>query len=129
MKKLAFVALLVVSLLLGCFILSTQTIESASKPETRCGWFGNPTPANAWLVDRTGEWIIGLQGSYLAEGDWPDFKPEQWVETNGHYGYGCACLKVVTTTKPEKRIIKILSSNPRPLSACRQDKALKNKER
>jgi Protein of unknown function (DUF4087) len=46
--------------------------------ETRCGWFSNPTPANASLFDRDGEWIIGVQGGYQAEGDWPDFEPGQW---------------------------------------------------
>jgi len=32
--------------------------------ETRCGWFSNPTPANAWLWDREAEWIIGVQGGF-----------------------------------------------------------------
>ena len=92
--------------------------------ETRCGWFSNPTPANAWLNDATGEWTIGEQGGYQAEGDWPDFKPSQWVKANGEYGYGCACM-TVTTNKSEMHILKILKAWPRPLSACKKDKALK----
>ena len=95
--------------------------------ETRCGWFENPTPANAWLVDRDGEWIIAVQGGYQAEGDWPNFPDRYWKKTNGNYGYGCACMKV-TTDRAEKRILKIRSGYARPLSACRKDKALKTRE-
>src|SRR5215216_4756630 len=101
----------------------SRTAE-AEVSETRCGWFSNPTPANASLYDRDGEWIIGVQGGYQAEGDWPDFSAKQWIETNVHYGYGCACLRVQVDRSTE-RVMKIESSRPRPLSACRRDKALK----
>jgi hypothetical protein len=116
-----------------CFFLAIgftsaqpRTSETATleKSETRCGWFSNPTPANASLYDRDGEWIIAVQGGYQAEGDWPDFSAKQWIETNVHYGYGCACLRVQVDRATE-RVIKIESSRPRPLSACRRDKALK----
>src|SRR4051794_16304033 len=83
--------------------------------ETRCGWFSNPTPGNAWLKDADGEWVIGVQGGYQAAGDWPDFKTSQWVKTNVNYGYGCACM-TVTTTKSEMQILKILKAWPKPLS-------------
>jgi hypothetical protein len=99
----------------------------AASAETRCGWFENPTPANAWLIDAAGEWTIGVQGGYTAEGDWPDFSDARWVKTNVHYGYGCACMKV-TTDRAKKRILTILSASSRPLSTCRKDKALKRKE-
>lgn len=92
--------------------------------ETRCGWFSNPTPANASLHDRDDEWIIGTQGGQQAEGDWPSFGPKQWVETNGHYGYGCACMSV-EIDRASGRVIEIKSARARPLSACRRDKALK----
>lgn len=98
-----------------------------SVAETRCGWFVNPTPANAWLIDAGGEWIIGTQGGEQAEGDWPEFKGSQWVKTNINYGYGCACMKV-ETNKAEERITRIISGNAKALSACRKDKALTGKE-
>lgn len=62
--------------------------QQSSKFETRCGWFTNPTPANIWLQDREAQWIIGTQGGYQMEGDWPwpNFKKGQWVRTNvGEY--------------------------------------------
>ena len=92
--------------------------------ETRCGWFSNPTPANASLHDREAEWIIGVQGGHQADGDWPEFSPKQWVETNVHYGYGCACL-TVEVDRESGKVLKITSARARPLSACRRDKALK----
>jgi hypothetical protein len=96
--------------------------------ETRCGWFVNPTPANAWLYDRDGEWTIGEQGGHQAEGDWPDFKPSQWVRTNGNYGHGCACMQV-SVNKQTHEVLEIKSSRARSLAQCRQDSALKKYKR
>ena len=120
--------LLATVLLLAIIVVSAQPrtpdTPALEKSETRCGWFSNPTPANASLYDRDGEWIIGVQGGYQAEGDWPDFSAKQWIETNVHYGYGCACLRVQVDRATEK-VIKIESSKARPLSACRRDRALR----
>jgi hypothetical protein len=102
----------------------SATVEPAAKPEVRCGWFSNPTPGNAWLNDKDGEWLIGAQGGYQAEGDWADFKDNQWVKTNINYGYGCSCM-TVTTDKKEKKILTITKATARPLSACKKDKKLK----
>jgi Protein of unknown function (DUF4087) len=98
--------------------------DASAQFETRCGWFSNPTPANASLHDRQGEWIIGVQGGYQAEGDWPDFSSGQWVETNGHYGYGCACMRVRVDHRTH-RVIEIESARVRPLSVCRRDRSLR----
>ena len=101
--------------------IDTPAIEPL---ETRCGWFSNPTPANASLYDRDGEWIIGVQGGYQAEGEWPTFGPKQWVETNVYYGYGCACLEVQVDHERHE-VMKIEGSKVRPLSVCRRDRSLK----
>jgi hypothetical protein len=96
----------------------------AAEFETRCGWFSNPTPANASLYDREDEWIVGVQGGHQAEGDWPSFGRGQWVKTNGHYGHGCACLRL-RAERESGRVLEIQSARARPLSACRRDRALK----
>ena len=101
--------------------LNTPTLEQS---ELRCGWFSNPTPANASLHDRDAEWIIGVQGGYQAEGDWPEFSSKQWVKTNVNYGYGCACLRVRVDRSTE-RVIKIESAQARELSVCRRDRTLR----
>ena len=99
--------------------------SSESKIENRCGWYENPTPGNHWLTDKDGEWTIGTQGGFQADGDYPpEFSDDQWVKTNVNYGYGCACLRV-QTNKKEMQITKVVSATARPLSACRNDKALK----
>ena len=97
--------------------------DSDGKFENRCGWFENPTPGNAWLTDKDGEWLIGAQGGYQAEGDWAEFSDDQWVKTNINYGYGCACMQV-TVDRKNMKILKISSATAKPLSACRNDKAL-----
>ena len=125
---------LTLRLLFVCFLMfaaalltarpGTAGTTPAAAAETRCGWFDNPTPANASLHDREGEWVVGVQGGHQAEGDWPSFGPKQWVETNGHYGYGCACM-TVEVDREAHRVLEIRSARARPLSACRRDKALK----
>ena len=103
---------------------------SADQFETRCGWFSNPTPANILLYDRDEEWIIGVQGGYQLEGewDWPAFKRGQWVRTNAvSYGYGCACLRL-RVNRDTRHVLEIKSSQAKPLSACRNDRALKKWE-
>jgi hypothetical protein len=94
----------------------------AQAAERRCGWWSNPTPANAWLIDRDGEWIVGVQGGHQAEGDWPAFK--EWVRTNVNYGYGCACIDV-EVDRATKTVLKIVRAQARPLSACRREKTLR----
>jgi hypothetical protein len=99
-------------------------VSAVEQFETRCGWFSNPTPANASLHDRQDEWIISVQGGYQAEGNWPSFKSGQWVETNGHYGHGCACMRV-RVNRETGRVLEIESARARPLAACRRDRSLR----
>lgn len=113
----------------GCLALSSTVGLAAAtgKSEKRCGYLENPTPGNWWLTDRDGEWVIGAQGGYQAEGI--DVLPESffergWVRTNGWYGYRCACL-TVTTDRKQMRIGKILSGEPLPMSRCSRDKAIR----
>jgi hypothetical protein len=91
----------------------------------RCGWLDNPTPANWWLTDRQGEWILSVQGGYQAPGmdDMPDMSEHGWVKTNGYYGYRCACLDV-TVDQAEHRITRLIKSVPEPLRQCRTDPKL-----
>ena len=100
-------------------------VASANGIEKRCGWLENPTPGNFWFTDADGEWTIGAQGGYQAEGmDYlPDFGNE-WVKTNGYYGYGCICMDV-KVDKKEQKVTEIRKASVRPLSACRNDKSLK----
>jgi hypothetical protein len=116
--------LLVATVAAGTGQPGAPDVPDPDKFETRCGWFSNPTPGNASFYDRDGEWIIGVQGGYQAEGDWPDFGPKQWVRTNVNYGYGCACLRLRVNRKTHE-VTEIKSSRARPLSQCRRDRSLR----
>ena len=123
------VTIFIVMMVLILTTLSFSRVEARSsaneeRVETRCGWFSNPTPGNAWLNDRHGEWLIGIQGGHQAEGDWPSFKDRDWVKTNGHYGYGCACMKVSVDHETTK-VSRIFTASSRPLATCRRDRTLK----
>jgi Protein of unknown function (DUF4087) len=113
---------------LGLWVgLGSVAAQPGPKTEKRCGYLANPTPANWWLNDRDGEWLISAQGGYQAEG--LDVLPESffqrgWVRTNGYYGYRCACLNV-TVDRKEMRINRIYSGQPLPMARCTRDKALR----
>ena len=100
--------------------------QSPAGAERRCGWLSNPTPANYWLSDRDGEWTIMVQGGYQAAGwdEMPDMTTRGWVETNGHYGYGCACM-TVRTDRRTRRVTRLYSATPVPLRQCRNDRTLR----
>ncbi len=107
-------------------ILSATDASASRKGELRCGILTNPTPANWWLTDSDGEWTIGVQGGYQAEGleNMPEALFEDgWVRTNGYYGYRCACLRVSTDTQT-MRVTHVHSGFGKPMRACDGDKAL-----
>jgi len=116
------------------FVFSLPCIGADKSPPApvvvvqRCGWFDNPSPSNAWLHDRDGEWVIAIQGGHQAEGEWPRFNQSQWVRTgSGSAGYGCACLKVESDAET-RDVVKIHSSQTLPLSKCRSDSAIRKDE-
>jgi Protein of unknown function (DUF4087) len=91
----------------------------------RCGWLYNPTPANWWLVDGDGQWVLGSQGSEPVAGmeDMPDMSAVEWVETNGHYGYGCACMDM-EVDPASGDVLRVSKATPKPLAQCRADPKL-----
>ena len=104
--------------------------HGAQRAQNRCGWYDNPTPQNFYLIDGAGEWILSEMGRHEASGDWrPAFKESDWVLSgNGSYGYGCACASVIVD-KGDRRIVRVLSSRVRRLSACYSDKTLAKQKR
>lgn len=108
----------------AALILLAAAALPVAAAERRCGWLLNPTPANWWLRDRDGEWTIGEQGIYEAPGaDMPDMAHREYVETNGHYGYGCACMTVVTD-RATRRVTRVIDARQMKLARCRTDRSL-----
>ncbi len=105
-----------------------SALAADTKGVRRCGWLSNPTPANWWLTDADGQWILGTQGADQAPGmdDMPDMSTAGWVETNGSYGYGCACITI--TADSEGKVTRIADAQPKPLEQCRADRKLPKPE-
>lgn len=97
----------------------------AAAAEKRCGWLHNPTPGNWWLDDRHGQWVLSSQGGRRVRGMdlMPDMTTAGWEQTNGYYGYGCACLTVDTDMRT-KTLKRLYAARPLPLRSCRMDKTL-----
>jgi hypothetical protein len=97
--------------------------DNAKVAKLRCGWYENPTPGNIWFTDKDGEWTLSVQGGHQAEGNLPKFGAKRWVRTNGNYGYGCACIKIIED-KEKHLVVRLLSGAARPLKTCRNDPTL-----
>ena len=97
----------------------------AGAAERRCGWLENPTPGNFSLRDQQGEWVMGEQGGYQADGmdEIPDFTTRGWVGTNGNYGYGCACLVGVFDGR-RHQLVRVVHAEAVPLARCKADRKL-----
>jgi hypothetical protein len=112
--------------LFAAFLALVAPAQTPAGAERRCGWLANPTPANWWLTDRDGEWTLGAQGGYQAPGmdGMPDMTTRGWVETNGSYGYGCACM-TVSTDRRTMHVTRLYAATPVPLRQCRNDRTLR----
>lgn len=119
-----------IAMVLMLAALPGGALAAPSRLETRCGWIDNPTPANWWLVDRDGAWVLGVQGGYQAPGQerLPDFSRGEYVETNVHYGYACACLRV-RVDRRTRRVLAIASGRQLPLNRCVSDRSLSQEGR
>lgn len=110
--------------LAALLFLAVLAASPAMAQERRCGWIHNPSPSNWWLVDRDGQWDIMAQGGPRPSGvRIPDLTVRDWVRENGYYGYGCACLTVVTDART-RSIRRIEAVQQLPLERCRADRAL-----
>jgi hypothetical protein len=109
-------------------ILFIMLSASASAGEYRCGWLENPTPGNIWLTDSVASWTISTQGGYQIKDKYLKLLPKthdnEFVRTNGHYGYSCACINM-KTDKKTKRVSKIYSKGKSLLlKQCLEDRNL-----
>jgi hypothetical protein len=111
-------------------VAAPEPAAAAASPKgvRRCGWLSNPTPGNWWLTDSEDQWILGTQGADQAPGmdEMPDMSTAGWVETNGSYGYGCACMTI--TADGEGKVTRIADAEPKPLKQCRADRKLPKPE-
>lgn len=115
------------ALLAAMLAAAACLVAAPAAAERRCGWLVNPTPANWWLTDADGQWILSSQGREAVKGfdDMPDMSTQGWVRTGGgSYGYGCACMDTITD-RAGRRLLGIARPTPRPLAACRNDPALR----
>lgn len=111
------------------FGLLAGAAVAEARSETRCGWFANPTPGNFYLVDADANWWFASQGSLEVGGweelDWSEAEfGDEWVATNGYYGYGCACAAGDYGRAAEGEVLSIASLKALPLAKCEADPAL-----
>jgi len=111
------------------FFISSLT-ANAKEQQVRCGWLVNPTPGNMWLIDRHASWFISGQGGYTSLDDNSlDLaydaisNQDEFVRTNIHYGFSCACL-TVEVNEDEEVITSVYSAEQLKLKQCLEDTAI-----
>jgi len=113
-----------------CLFIALTLPTTSLAAERRCGWLVNPTPGNYWLTDRNGTWTLATQGVESSDDvmlNLPDFDADEYVASNGNYGYGCACL-TVDVDRAESRIVRTYAGDILPLRRCEADKSLPSPE-
>ena len=103
---------------------------SAISVEKRCGWLENPTPANLWLIDSESEWTLSIQGKGFINEDsiekMPTIDDNEFVRTNGNYGFSCVCLNV-KTNKQRSEILEVYGGEQLLLKKCLEDPSIYKK--
>lgn len=104
---------------------------SAFATETRCGWIDNPTPANWWLTDAQGEWTLGEQGGYqISDSSWDNLSAAIANDSRAYFepyngpAHGRFCGCITGTFSTQHRVVSVVSSKQKPLSACYADPKL-----
>jgi hypothetical protein len=110
---------------IAAVMFATHDLAASGDVQTRCGWLENPTPANFYLLDGEAQWTIAERGRYRAEGsdDIPDLSGQEFVETNGPYGYACVCMTVAVDSE-KRQVTSIKKVTKKLLKDCRSDAKL-----
>ncbi|MGB1309813.1 MAG: DUF4087 domain-containing protein [Leucothrix sp.] len=106
----------------------TTGLQSVASAEYRCGWLNNPSPDQYQFIDRDASWAIMQRGGYRLPAQFmknlPDRQPNEFVRTNGSYGYSCSCMSVTTDART-KRITSIVYKGKQVLlKRCLEDKVI-----
>jgi len=94
-----------------------------------CGWLENPSPANIWYTDISGQWMIAQQGKaglsddqmnqlYLAMSN-----KDEFVKTNNNYGFSCVCLKMDVDSNAQ-RVSKVYQAKQVLLKQCLENNSI-----
>lgn len=89
----------------------------------RCGWLEKSMTSGVKITDNDGVWTIRTGKDGIANDDLPILDSDQWVATSSNEGYGCVCLRVVANVSAHE-VVELISSSPKSLLACRNDKKL-----
>ena len=113
-------SLLGLTLLLG--------LHSIASAEYRCGWLDNPAPDQYQFIDKEATWTIMTRGGYQLPAssmkNLPQKQPNEFVRTNGTFGYSCSCMSVTTDAR-QKRILSIVYKGKQVLlKRCLEDKTI-----
>jgi len=115
---------------IGLFLLiGLQSIASA---EYRCGWLDNPAPGQYQFTDKQATWTITQRGGYQLAAtsmkNLPQLQQNEFVRTNGSFGYSCSCMSVTTDAR-SKRITSIIYKGKQELlKRCLEDKTIAHKK-
>lgn len=106
--------------------------QSIASAEYRCGWLDNPAPDVYQFIDKQATWTIMQRGGYSIPAtsiiNLPKQQPNEFVRTNGSYGYSCNCMSVTSDAR-SKRITSIVYKGKQVLlKRCLEDKSIAGRQ-
>ena len=118
------------NIVLGACLLTG--LQATAFAEYRCGWLDNPEPGSYQLIDKEAVWNISKNGGYRIPAaslkNLPERQEEQFIRTNGNFGYSCSCVSVKTDVR-NRRITAISFKGKQVLlKRCLEDKTIAHRQ-
>jgi hypothetical protein len=112
-----------------CLLLG---LSSTAFAEYRCGWLDNPEPGSYQLIDKEAVWTISKNDGYRIPAaslkNLPQRQENQFIRTNGNFGYSCSCVSVKTEAR-SRRITSIdFKGKQVLLKRCLEDKTIAHRQ-
>ena len=112
-----------------CILIGLQSTAIA---EYRCGWLDNPQAGSFQLIDKEAVWSISNNSGYRIPAaslkNLPERQEDQFIRTNGNFGYSCSCISVKTDAI-NRRITAISFKGKQVLlKRCLEDKTIAHRQ-
>jgi hypothetical protein len=106
--------------------------QSTAVAEYRCGWLVNSEAGSFQLIDKEAVWSISDNKGYRIPAsslkNLPERKEDQFIRTNGNFGYSCSCISVKTESR-SRRITSISFKGKQVLlKRCLEDKTIAHRQ-
>ena len=107
-------------------------LQSTAVAEYRCGWLDNPEAGSFQLIDKESVWTISKNLGYRIPAaslkNLPQRQEDQFIRTNGNFGYSCSCISVKTDARTSRITTISFKGKQVLLKRCLEDKTIAHRQ-